>query len=384
MKKHIKIFFIVMFILLCFGITTSKTLAVDVTVTTSQSTITNALDKNQKLIFKESSYNIYRKNPWIFCRQKGGYLRHFESEYTIEKRVEYPDGVNINTESGKTYENRYAIAYVFAYGKNKGYSKDDIQAAYWKLLGYPPTGTNGKNTYTYTDNAKKLHDNGVLYQNFKTQENNLKNGIGDVFKVVVNETCKTEIKESQLIYGPIKIYYAYSSDFGGFDFEVTGANATTSNVHLCIKSGEEYKNIDWGNDGIIRSSEWSGDDLYITVDLNEVNANKIDVKFKYNSVKNATAILYQIKGKHNQTGETTIYCEQCVGKMDNAINYKSANTKGQIVKYDGKYWKYESKLNLTSVFYNVNNKISLPKYVFTEEKKENVLVERRCQYRILC
>lgn len=335
MKKLIKIFCLLMFIMLVFGITTSK--ALEVTKDTTSTELIDALVSGESLLIKNSTMT---NNPWIFCREKGAYLREDFSTYDLDKQVVYPD---IDKDG-----NGYAIAYILGYGKKAGYQKSDIQRAFWKILGY----TNG---YSMTDEANELYNFATQYQKFK------KDSEGK--DITINtENAKTNSEGNLLIYGPIKITYSYTgytytkSDettntvhFGGFDLDFyTSDNqkVTTGIVELCSKNGSTYTNIDNNNDGKIRSASYSNKELYIRVNLNEIpQTSSLKMNIKYNN-PTYTATLYQIEGEHTSYTEETIYCMECSERIQNARTEPYHINLFKLFEYEGKYWMYSPKNNV--------------------------------------
>lgn len=360
MKKIIKIIALLMFILLLFGIATSKTsYALSVDTSTSQSSLTTALDNGETLVFGDG-WNVFKYNPWVFCRQKGGYLRHFRASYTLESKVNYPDE-NVN--------GSYAIAYAFAYGKTEGYSKDDIQAAYWKLLGYDPNGNPG---YAYGTNAKNLVNRASEFETFKRSELQ----IGTDIRTPNNNDDSRKVG-NKLIYGPIYINYAYSGGFGGFDFTFKDSNGnviSSNHVKLCSDIGGNSP-ID-SNTGKVRTANWNGEPLYIAVDLNNVSDENIKMYIKYNTV-NVTATLYQIRGTTEVNSSERIYCDTCLGKAENFENGGSYS-QGDIVKYNGSYWEYNGASGRrNTIKYNTSNTMDYTKYKFGNNEEINNTVTRK-------
>lgn len=332
MKKLIKIFCLIIFILFICAITTSN--AITVTINTNNEEMTNALEKNPEEIldFSDSAYSIYLKNDWIFCRQEGGHLfNNKQTTYTLDTRKD-EDG-KIEYPKDDIENNGYAIAYILGYGKAAKYAKADIQDAYWKILGQI------EDNYKITEKAKELYDLAVAYQTFKKAEANKKTNSEPIFEIN-QDNAKTTFEGNELIYGPIEVTYIYVGEFGGFDYSVEGIDLSTGSVKLCNK---DYENIDEEADGKIRTAIYNGEELYIKINLNEITDSKLKFNITYNS-SNVEATVYHIKGSYNTTTgeEEMIFCIDCEGKKESANeDYAAAvEDKNLVVKYDNKYWKY--------------------------------------------
>ena len=357
MKRIIKIFALILFILFVFGITTSK--ALDVTKDTSNDALLEALNKGDTLNLK-NSLTTMRNHPLIFCRQKGGYLGDYDTKYVLDTsfgnsgKVTYPN-YDVNN-------NGYAIAYIFAHGEKANYLKSDIQIAYWKILGF----TQG---YSMTDKSTELYNLALAYQNFKKAE-------AEVDFTINTDKAITSSSGNSLIYGPITINYACagndSTKFGGFDFSFSGStNITTSNVQLCKKSGSTYTNIDSDNDGKIRTAQYSGVELYVKINLKEIYDSKIDIDIKYNGV-DVTATLYQIKGTRQVSGSYDVFCMECEERMSKATeNFNYPLSLGNdLVKYQEKYWKFNVNTGKTILGTHYSD-VTKSNYIYTKYKFGN-------------
>lgn len=382
MKKVIKIFALILFILFVFGITTSKALTVN--TNTSKEDLVTAIENGEELYLSGNSYSIMRNNPWIFCRQKGASLGGYSSRYHLDTqdggKVTYP-------EADKDYG--YAIAYILAYGKEAGYNKYDIQCAYWKILTKTP-GYNGASTgFTMSTAATKLYNLGVKYQEFKKAEDKL----DKPFKVNTNK-AETITSGNTLIYGPIEVDYVYVKSgytgvsFGGFDFSFSGTGVTKTNVQLCTKTASGYTNIDTDNDGKIRKAGYK--ELYVSIDLNEVKDSKINMNIKYNEI-NASAVVYKIEGTSDLTGSTIVHCMECNEKMSNAKEITEGNAQQYVADktivgiYNEEYWVYSEKTDLgNSTYSSVNGSYYYGKYVFgnnsIKSSVANTLYSYICTY----
>lgn len=360
MKKIIKIFTLIIFILLVFGITTSKALEVTVDISgkvtefTPGEQIVAALEKKppEKLYLK-NSYNVQKYHPNVFCRQHGGFLRNFDSVYELDTSAE--NGGVIEYPKDSNDDNKYAIAYILAHAGTSKYSKSEIQAAYWLALPKSSHIIEVEDEYK-TANAMKLFNLGKAYQNFRESENNMP---ADSNNRIDKSKATTSYVDNSLIYGPIKIKYSYASYgstiFGGFDFSFSGTNVDTNNVQLCKKNGTNYVNIDTDNDGKIRTADYNGIDIYIKVDINQVKDSNINMKITFPNIVNATAKVYQIKGyTENYKSTETVYCMKCTDKMESAKKDINSLKDGDLFYNNEGYWKYTEKRDANRFLYYQN------------------------------
>lgn len=183
MKKIIKIFTLILFILLVFGITTSNA-AYTINSRTDAGTMLSQLNSGNKLT--GISNTVRKENPYLYCRQHGT---------TITASAQYTFANSTNESSKVVYPgsdaNGYAKAYILA---APGYDKNtERQLAWWKITGQL------KASETIPD----LYYIAMTYQDFKKDEKDI---------TVDKSSAQTSVSESNIVYGPIKIQYSYKSE----------------------------------------------------------------------------------------------------------------------------------------------------------------------------
>lgn len=227
-----------------------------------------------------------------------------ENGQTVYGKVVYP-GAN---------PNGHAIAYILS-AKRNDYSKESIQNAYWKTLGY---------TVQYTDESEssKLYNMATVYQTFKGNSNGV---------TVIKEGAELEyIDSNTVVYGPIKVNYNYASyaeaKFGGFYYAFfdDSNNNVSSKISLCRKDGDTYTNINSTHyipntstnaDDYecykVETADYNGVELFVKINLQEINYSpRIKIKIQKN-VLDITATVYQIVGKEHFDQQGVSYCEKC-------------------------------------------------------------------------
>lgn len=377
MKKVIKLFLLIIVIIFTIGITTSN--AYKVEDTTSVNDMLYELNKPGGTILITNA--VRKNNPNIFCRRHDQILPDSGANYFLEYYVEYPapNGADIQYYSGETnptnsYSNQYAIAYILAAPRNI-YEKEDIQQAYWMVLGFTVDEPTSK--------ANTLLSIARAYQNYINQDTQQR-------VTVQNNNAKIEIIDGNVaIYGPINIEYKYGSiqteKFGGFNYAFfdTDGNNVNSNVQLCTLSNNTYNQIsattNTNNYKEVRTANYNRTNLYIKINLNQLsNVNKINMRIQDNKL-NVSATVYQINGNYITTSTTHEICFSCLYKIRHSYDEVDKLGIGSIVKYGKRYYTYVGKsTNTSSWTYDREcyNKYSFDGTVSDSEKSAEILAGR--------
>lgn len=299
MKKYIKTFFIIIFIILVLGTTASKAAQTKETksdLTQLESDIINGKSRNI------TSTILYDQNNHIFCRN---HIMSIGSNTMYQKENDQPI-----TYPG-THENGYAIAYILS-GSRNGYIKENIQMAYWKILGYDVDNWNNSD-------AQKLYNIATTYQSFKQNETDV---------IVNTNTAELEyIDYNTAVYGPIKIQYNYQNSqeahFGGFYYAFfdSSDNNISDKVSLCTKEGSTYNDIistkvsdktlvDYESYQV-KTVDYNNVNLYVKINIKEINnSSNIKMKIQKNTL-DISAKVYQLKGEEKVEAQSATYCEKC-------------------------------------------------------------------------
>lgn len=353
MKKIIKIFALILFVILFFGITTSEAAyessRLDDYWDGPRYTVGQYTTAQQMIDAAEGGYNltgisstVRDQNPFLLCREKHWAL-YGAGRYELDgEKITYPDD-EING-------NGYAKAYILAapnfiksdtsYGDpNK---KDERQYAWYFIHGQ----------IDYGETANDLYQIALAYQDYKKNEEK------DITATVDPDT-QAEIIEDKIVYGPIKIEYSYKhikpaedskeDEWGGFNyafFDRKGNNVTDKVNFYTLSDGvytpitaTQIKSEDVTNGYYkVRTAEYNNVDLYVVT--TDKTIGTVTIKIQENKV-DYMAEVYPIKGDYYKAESGTVWCAQCRDKMENATTgWKTAIDQDRLYKYNDKYYKY--------------------------------------------
>lgn len=377
MKKIIKIFALILFIIFVFGITPSRAETYSygsansslknwnastftVTKDTTPAEMLSALQSGQNLT---SISNIVRdQSTYLFCRERNWYLSS-GGRYELAGAP-----TTFDTQTAYDITNEYAKAYILAapgyiktdtsYGDIN--SKDERQYAWYCINNESYGGSN--DLYTIS----------VAYQNYKLNEEK------DVTVTVDNE-AKTSIVGNNVIYGPIKVEYSYkkaqgsekSDEWGGFNYAFFDGSDTniSDKVQLCTLTDGTYTPItstqiisEDDTNGYYKVGEATYNNVNLYVVTNDKTISSVSIKIQENKV-DYSATIYPIRGEYYRESDQPHYCASCQTALDKAVTSRADAIKeeGTILDSDGKYYVYDG-YKIETVYWKSGN--SYPRNVY--------------------
>lgn len=328
MKKFIKVFLLILFIVFVLGITTSNA-AYRVTADTTASEMLQQLNSGVELT--GISQQIRDQNPYLLCRNsnmelyEGGVYSFVNGDANSSKET-YPEF----DANGNVLNDGYAKAYILA---APGYIKSDTQ--YSGL----PTPADERQWAWYciigqVSGSNDLYNIAIAYQNYKKTEKDI--------TLTSDANAKTSVSGENIVYGPIQIEYSYgkgtsgskSDEWGGFNYAFFDENGNniSNKIRLCTSSNNTYTDVTSvgkTTDGYykVRTSDYSKQSLYIVT--NDKTISKVNIKIQANIV-DYKVTLYAIEGEYDAgTKGGYRYCAAC-------------RTNGSYYNYGGKLYEFES------------------------------------------
>lgn len=316
MKKSIKIFILVIFMILFLGITTSNA-AYTVNSSTTSKTMLEQLKAGNPLTGISNA--VRDSNESLFCTNR--YIAQVNTaNYAIASSVSYP---TVDKTTG------YARAYILAVDSSK-FSKEEKQNAWWYLNGQSST----SNDLVTVANA---------YQNYITNEKT------DVEFIIDEDEVSTKVENNKIIYGPVQVKYSYkkgqgtskSDEWGGFNYAIfdSKGNNVSSKVDLCELKDNSYQKIQSTKNAEgyyeVRTSDYNMKNLYLVTEDKQIE--KVTIKIQENEV-NYTADVYTLEGKYDSDGGIVL-CDICKNnKVDDGKEAVADTTK--IFVYNNVAYKY--------------------------------------------
>ena len=357
MKKIIKIFSLVIFIILIFGITTSNATDLTVTKNTTAKTMLDHLNANTSNRLTGLTSNIKNGNAYLYCRNyKLSLVSTAKYKLATSGLITYRTDYESKTDKENAVENNeYIKAYIIAGGNYDKYP--DRQRAWWYSLGQIST----------KNDVYKIAE---VYQEYKKTEVD--------FRVEEVEENESKIIDNNImIYGPIKVYYSYkkatsgnySDEFGGFNYAFyNGDEIISSGVELVNSSYETIESsLNNSKYYEVRTDAYNNEELYIKVDLSVLN-NINNIQLKIQEISNNYLVsVYEIEGTYTIDQTHVIYCMDCQEYIESATKgtaYNCVRRTVDLLEINGRYYKYA----YYTTMYNVSDVSNIKNVICTDIK----------------
>ena len=363
MKRFIKTFSIMLFVLFTFGITISNAYSsssymrnfnaptYSVNTKTKATDMLNALNANPtNKNLTGINGNVKDNNPYIYCRQRyyalwggagvyeTGIGRQHSNWEKFKDPITYP-GIDKDND-GKIEKNEltnesnvYAKAYIFA---NDKFSKHDKQWAWYHELGSASE-----------NNLNKVADE---YQNYKNNE---------ILEVINNAGEEVIMDGENAVYGPIVIKYNYvkasnNEEWGGINylfFDEKNNPIDINTINLYTKETNTYKKINstkitqsGSSNGYYKITEntYNGKDLYVVTKSKDISTARLVIQG--NQIEYIAEVQY-VYGERYVKEECQVLCDDC-----NSLESQNAGWEGAIESQsgftytvDGMFYRYSAQ-----------------------------------------